>query len=61
MITQFGWARDGVLTLNNRQYIPNFDDIRLHILKARHNSALGGHQGITKTTELVERDYIWKS
>ena len=60
-VSQFSWAQDGVLTLNNRQYIPNFNDTRLNILKARHDSVLGGHQGITKTTELVERDYIWKS
>jgi hypothetical protein len=55
------WSTSGFLLINNRTYVPHVGDIRLTILKMRHDSLLGGHQGIGKSTELLERDYIWKS
>lgn len=58
---KLNWSTSGFLVVNDRVYIPSFGETRLNILKSRHDSPMGGHQGITKTTELVERDYIWKS
>ncbi len=39
--------------------MPNYNDSRLKVLRARHDSPLAGHPGISKTIELVSRDYIW--
>ena len=53
------WTKRGFLAVNNRIYVPNHNDARLKILRARHDSLLAGHPGISKTLELVSRDYIW--
>ena len=53
------WSPNGLLIIEGRIYAPDYKDVRLRILKARHDSILAGHPGISKTTELVQRDYIW--
>jgi transposase InsO family protein len=52
--TQFD---DGVLRYQDRIYVPTA--LRAHVLTKCHNSPLGGHLGIRRTIELVQRDYFW--
>jgi len=53
------WNSRQFLTFNKRIYIPNIGDSRLKIIRARHDSNLAGHPGISKTIELISRDYVW--
>ena len=50
---------DGLLYLNNRIYVPEHADLRLRILRHKHDHPLSGHLGQNKTLELVRRDYVW--
>lgn len=34
-------------------------DLRLKIIQSRHDSPLGGHFGVTKTIDLISRDFSW--
>src|SRR6266545_2853766 len=52
-------SADGVLLLNNRIYIPDHDDLWLHILLFKHDHPLAGYYGQNKTIELICRDYVW--
>ena len=53
------WTKQGFLAFGDRVYLPDINDSHLKILVARHASPLAGHPGVSKTRELVERDYIW--
>jgi hypothetical protein len=39
------WSPQGLLRVDSRLYIPDHGDIRLRIMKSRHDSPLAGHQG----------------
>jgi len=52
-------TKRGFLAFEGRIFVPNYNDSRLKVLRARHDSPLAGHPGISKTIELVSRDYIW--
>jgi transposase InsO family protein len=54
------WSTRQMLTINSKLYVPDYNGARVKILKARHDSPMVGHPGITKTMELVSRDYTWK-
>ena len=54
------WNHRGLITINDRVLIPNVADVRLKILRSRHDSALAGHPGVAKTLELISRNYLWK-
>ena len=53
------WSADQLLTFDSLVYIPDHGDMRLKIMRSRHDSPSAGHQGYAKTTDLVSRDYIW--
>src|ERR1700731_4753288 len=55
------WSMDdnGLLCECGRIYVPDVNDLQLHILCARHDHLLAGHFGRTKTMALVFRDYTW--
>ena len=53
------WSPQGLLRVDSRLYIPDHGDIRLRIMKSRHDSPLAGHQGYAKTVELISRNYVW--
>ena len=55
------WSRDesGYLRYEGQLYIPDAKDLRLRILKDKHDHLLAGHFGINKTMELVRREYTW--
>src|ERR1700730_3935709 len=50
---------DGLLREHRRIYVPDVNNLRLHVLRARHDHPLAGHFGRTKTMALVFRDYTW--
>ena len=52
--------KDGLILDGESIVIPNDDELRLRILQARHDHPTAGHPGISKTLQLVRRDYTWK-
>src|SRR6202045_384967 len=50
---------DGLLRECGRIYVPDVNDLRLCVLRVRHDHPLAGHFGRTKTMALVFRDYTW--
>ena len=50
---------DGLLRECGKIYVPDVNDLRLRVLRAKHDHLLAGHFGWTKTTALVFRDYTW--
>src|ERR1700731_1548207 len=54
------WSMDDeLLCERGRIYVPDVNDLQLHVLCARHDHPLAGHFGQTKTMALVFRDYTW--
>jgi len=50
---------DGFFRHNNLIHVPDSSDLRLRILRNKHDHILSGHPGQNKTTSLVQRDYTW--
>ena len=50
---------DGFLRQNNLIYIPDSGDLRLRVLRNKHDHILSGHPGQSKTIDLIRRDYTW--
>lgn len=57
------WSTDdsGLLLLDNRIYILDVSDLRLCILRYKHDHPLAGHYSFNKTLKLVRREYTWPS
>ncbi len=53
------WSPSGLIRFGRRIYVSNIAESRLKILQNRHDSKLAGHPGITKTLDLIMRDYVW--
>ena len=43
----------------NQLYIPASDAVKSTLMKEAHDSAVGGHVGMTKTLDLLSRSYYW--
>ena len=50
---------DGFFRHNNLIYVPDSSDLRLRILRYKHDHILSGHPGQNKTTSLIQQDYIY--
>ena len=50
---------EGLLLLNDRIYVPDVPELRLSVLKYKHDHLLSGHFGQNKTLELIRREYVW--
>ncbi|KIN98770.1 hypothetical protein M404DRAFT_31093 [Pisolithus tinctorius Marx 270] len=50
---------DGLLRLDGRIFVADIDDLRLRVLRFKHDHPLAGHFGQNRTLELVCRDYVW--
>ena len=48
---------DGFLRHDNLIYIPDSNDLRLQVLRYKHDHILSGHPGQNKTVDLIRRDY----
>lgn len=57
------WSKSdsGLLLHNGRVYIPDNNDLKLRILREKHDHPTAGHQGFRKTLELLRREYYWSS
>lgn len=55
------WTLDdaGLLRQDDRIYVPDKDDLRLRVLRHKHDHILAGHYGYNKTLELIRREYVW--
>ncbi|KAK8590647.1 hypothetical protein V6N13_057538 [Hibiscus sabdariffa] len=54
------WLEGGLLyTRGNRLYIPQFGNLRKHLMKESHDSKWAGHPGIHRTTALLADQYYW--
>ena len=55
------WSIDatGLLRLDSRIFIPEADDLRLRILRFKHDHPLSGHYGQSRTLDLIRREYTW--
>ena len=58
---QPGWTvtQDGFFRHNNLIYIPDANDLRLRVLRYKHDHILSGHPGQNKTVDLIRHDYTW--
>ena len=58
---QPGWSvtPDGFLRQDDLIYIPDSNDLRLHVLRYKHDHILSGHPGQNKTIDLIRHDYTW--
>jgi len=52
-------STEGFLLLDKRIYVPDYDSLRLRVLRHKHDHVLSGHLGQNKTIELIRRDYVW--
>ena len=50
---------DGLLWYKGRLYIPEKQDLKLHILEQDHDSKVAGHWGHAKTLEILTRNWYW--
>ena len=50
---------DGLITWQDRIYVPKDSKLREDIICSHHNSTLAGHPGRYKTQELITRNYWW--
>jgi hypothetical protein len=57
--TNWSLSEDGLLLLNDRLYVPDQNDLRLRVLRNKHDHPLSGHLGRNKTLELIRREYAW--
>jgi len=55
------WSMDsaGLLRLDDRIYVPDTNDLRLRVLRYKHDHPLSGHFGQNRTLELVRWEYTW--
>ena len=52
-------SHNGHLYFRGRLYIPDFDLLRLMILRSYHDSPSAGHPGVAKTFNLIAINYFW--
>lgn len=50
---------NGLIYKNNNVYIPNVLQIKTQLLNEAHDAAISGHVGMSKTLELLSRNYYW--
>jgi len=49
----------GYLHLDGHMYVPETNDLRLRVLRYKHDHPLSGHFGQNCTLELIRRKYTW--
>jgi hypothetical protein len=50
---------DGILLYRGRFYIPNFQELKILVLKEMHNVPYANHPGYQKTIATVKSQYYW--
>ena len=51
--------RNGMLYYRGHQFVPNHDELHLHLMRCHHNSPTFVHPGCAKTLELIQCEYYW--
>lgn len=51
--------REGYLYYGNRLYVPDLPEPKAKLLEACHASPVAGHPGISRTYEILDREYYW--
>lgn len=49
-----------LLYYRDKIYVPEFEDLRVKIIRQYHDNPSAGHPGRAKTFELLSRNYCWK-
>jgi hypothetical protein len=57
--SRWSLGADGLLRLDKRIYVPDHGDLRLRVLRFKHDHPLSGHFGQNRTLDLVRREYTW--
>ena len=57
--SRWSLGADSLLRLDNRIYVPDINDLRLWILRYKHDHPLSGHFGQAHTLDLIRREYTW--
>lgn len=52
-------SREGQLWYQGRLYVPDNEKLRVRLCEAHHDAPAAGHNGRTKTLELIRRSYFW--
>lgn len=55
----YSTSETGLLLHEGRIYVPDYKDLRLRILRDRHDHPTAGHFGYAKTLDLVRREFFW--
>ena len=50
---------NGLLYFERQVYVPDTNDLRLQVLRLRHDHILVGHPGQSKTYQLICQDFYW--
>ena len=50
---------NGRLTYRTRLYVPEYEPLRLHLMREHYDPPAAGHPGRAKTLELLRRKYHW--
>ena len=56
---QWRLSNDGLLHWGTALYLPVAGGLRAEMLRETHNNPLGGHFGLTRTLELIRREFYW--
>ena len=57
---EYTLTEQGLILKGNRILVPDNEEIRTQIITSCHDDKSAAHPGITKTIELVSRDFYWK-
>ena len=55
----FSLSESGLLLHNNRIYVPDAKELRLRVLRMKHDHPTAGHFGSAKTIQLVLQEFFW--
>ena len=53
--------RKGILYYQGCLLVPNYDKLRLHLMRSHHDSSEYGHPGRALTLDLLQREYYWET
>ena len=59
-VENWGLDANGLLRRGNAVYVPDDPAVRAELLQANHDDLLGGHFGVSKTLEILQRKYFWE-
>jgi transposase InsO family protein len=58
-ISEAWQIREDILITRGLVYVPDYEDLKIRILKQAHDSRETGHPGQAKTLEIIRRNFYW--